>query len=240
MTILHALRVLDGILAISPLPGASGDLVGDLQHVADWRPSLVISLVSSAEFEAAGAVSVGGFVADHGARWEHLPIVDFGVPCAAFDARWPEVRRAALHALLGGGRVLVHCRGGCGRSGMVALRLMIEAGEAPDEALERLRSVRALRRRDRGADGLGAGGAAGSRGVSPARRLSKAKKIRLIFLATRFFARKISGLRHSLRAAGSSRGRIPPRTAIGGPVWGKMARAASGGAMPPCLATCVL
>ena len=45
-------------------------------------------------------------------------------------------------ALRGGGRVLVHCRGGCGRSGMVALRLMIEAGEAPDEALSRLRSVR--------------------------------------------------------------------------------------------------
>jgi len=142
MTMLHALRVLDGILAISPLPGAGGDLVGDLQHVADWRPSLVISLVSVAEFEAAGAGSVGSFIADHGARWEHLPIVDFGVPCAAFEDRWPEVSRAALHALQGGGRVLVHCRGGCGRSGMVALRLMIEAGEAPDEALSRLRGVR--------------------------------------------------------------------------------------------------
>lgn len=139
---LHALRVLDGILAISPLPGAEGDLVGDLQHVADWRPSLVLSLVSSAEFEAVGAGSVGRFIADHGARWEHLPIVDFGVPCAAFEKRWPEVSVAARHALRGGGRVLVHCRGGCGRSGMVALRLMIEAGEAPEEALSRLRHVR--------------------------------------------------------------------------------------------------
>ena len=45
-------------------------------------------------------------------------------------------------ALTGRGRVLIHCKGGCGRSGMVALRLMIEAGEAPDEALARLRSVR--------------------------------------------------------------------------------------------------
>ena len=38
--------------------------------------------------------------------------------------------------------VAVHCRAGIGRSGMVALRLMIEAGEAPDDALARLRTVR--------------------------------------------------------------------------------------------------
>ena len=49
---------------------------------------------------------------------------------------------AALSALQGKGRVLIHCMGGCGRSGMAALRLMIEAGEAPGAALERLRAVR--------------------------------------------------------------------------------------------------
>ena len=38
--------------------------------------------------------------------------------------------------------MLVHCRGGCGRSGMAVLRLMVEAGEAPEEALARLRAVR--------------------------------------------------------------------------------------------------
>src|SRR5690606_33735699 len=45
-------------------------------------------------------------------------------------------------ALEGGGRVLVHCLGGCGRSGMVALRLMIGAGETPEVALRHLRGVR--------------------------------------------------------------------------------------------------
>ena len=37
---------------------------------------------------------------------------------------------------------MIHCFGGCGRSGMAALRLMVEAGEDADEALERLRAVR--------------------------------------------------------------------------------------------------
>ncbi len=41
-----------------------------------------------------------------------------------------------------GGRVLVHCMGGCGRSGMALLRLMVESGEPADRALARLRAVR--------------------------------------------------------------------------------------------------
>jgi len=41
-----------------------------------------------------------------------------------------------------GGSVLVHCKGGCGRSGMAALRLMVEAGEDPHLAFARLRDVR--------------------------------------------------------------------------------------------------
>ncbi|WP_226623484.1 dual specificity protein phosphatase family protein [Alloyangia pacifica] len=139
---IHALSVLDGILAISPLPGAGGDLAGDMAHVTEWRPAMVITLVTRAEMDAAGAGRLGAQVQDHGSRWVHLPIPDFGTPPEEMRRHWPEVSAQARQALMGGGRVLVHCRGGCGRSGMVALRLMIEAGEAPDEALARLRHVR--------------------------------------------------------------------------------------------------
>lgn len=142
MIILHALAVGDGILAISAIPGADGDLSGDLRHLDDWRPAMVVSLVTAEELETLGAGCLGGLVADHGARWEHLPILDFGTPDRAFEQRWTVLSRDILSALDGGGRVLVHCRGGCGRSGMVALRLMIEAGEASEDALARLRAVR--------------------------------------------------------------------------------------------------
>lgn len=139
---MHALPVAGGILALSPLPGASGDYPGDMALVREWRPGLVISLVTEVELVAHGARRLGADIQDSGTRWAHLPVADFGAPDAAFDAGWPAVSAQARGALLGAGRVLVHCRGGCGRSGMVALRLMIEAGEAPDEALPRLRAVR--------------------------------------------------------------------------------------------------
>jgi len=57
-------------------------------------------------------------------------------------AKWPEVSKTVRTMLHGGGRVVVHCRGGCGRSGMVALRLMVECGEDRFSALTRLRGVR--------------------------------------------------------------------------------------------------
>ncbi len=44
--------------------------------------------------------------------------------------------------LAAGGRIALHCMGGCGRSGMLALRLMVRAGEAPEAALARLRAAR--------------------------------------------------------------------------------------------------
>jgi protein-tyrosine phosphatase len=75
-------------------------------------------------------------------RWVHLPVPDFAAPGPEVLAQWPSVSHMARKALAGGGRVLVHCKGGCGRSGMVVLRLMIEFGEAPEQALARLRAVR--------------------------------------------------------------------------------------------------
>jgi Polymorphic toxin system, DSP-PTPase phosphatase len=139
---LHALSVSNGILALCPLPGAGGDYAGDMDHLHDWLPGLVISMTTEAEHVGAGAACLGQDFQSMGCRWHHLPLPDFSAPTPDMLARWSEVSALALQALKGGGRVLVHCKGGCGRSGMVVLRLMIEAGEGRETALQRLRSVR--------------------------------------------------------------------------------------------------
>lgn len=140
--VIYALGVGDGILAICGLPGAAGDYDGDLAHIHDWRPGLVISLTEDSECAAVGAQDLGADLQAMGCRWVHLPVTDFQAPSEAFISHWAPVAQAARAALSGGGRVLVHCRGGCGRSGMVALRLMIESGEPGRVALARLRAVR--------------------------------------------------------------------------------------------------
>ncbi|MGR3760586.1 protein-tyrosine phosphatase family protein [Roseobacteraceae bacterium NS-SX3] len=140
--IIHALPVAGGNLALCQLPGAGGDYAGDLQHIHDWRPGLVISMTTDEEHAAAGAATLGSDIQSIASRWIHLPVPDFGVPPPAVLERWPAASHLARKALVGGGRVLVHCRGGCGRSGMAVLRLMIECGEAPEKALARLRGLR--------------------------------------------------------------------------------------------------
>ncbi|WP_040104243.1 protein-tyrosine phosphatase family protein [Phaeobacter gallaeciensis] len=140
--VLHALSVADGILALCPLPGSSGDYYADIEHIREWRPGLVISMTMEAEHAAVGAASLGSDLQSLGSRWIHLPVPDFSTPPPDILKRWPEASHMARKALVGGGRVLVHCRGGCGRSGMVVLRLMTECGERPDLALARLRAVR--------------------------------------------------------------------------------------------------
>lgn len=137
-----ALPVGGGVLGISQLPGRGGDYTADLVDIRVWRPSIVLSLTTLGEMADLGAQTFGTDLRERATRWVHLPISDLGVPDAGFEDSWPEVAEKILLALRGGGRVLVHCKGGCGRSGMVALRLMVEAGEKADVALGKLRGVR--------------------------------------------------------------------------------------------------
>ncbi len=138
---MHALRVGGGIVAMSPLPGAGGDFYGDLDHMANWRPALVISLVTHVELVEAGAQDLGQDIQDKGNRWVHLAVRPGAGANANMAEVWPQVSEQARRALMGGGRVLMHSLRGGGRCGMAVLRLMIEAGEAPDEALDRLTAV---------------------------------------------------------------------------------------------------
>ena len=61
---------------------------------------------------------------------------------ARFERQWavdgPEIRAR----LRRGGSILVHCRGGLGRTGLLGARLLVELGMTPDAAIQRVRSVR--------------------------------------------------------------------------------------------------
>jgi len=126
-----------GTLALCPLPGRYSPYAQDMAVVADWRPDLVLSMTEEDEMPPDLARNLA-----ERAAWQHLPIRDFGAPGTEVIAAWPAVSAQARAVLAQGGKVLTHCAGGCGRSGMVALRLMVELGEDPDAALHRLRQTR--------------------------------------------------------------------------------------------------
>lgn len=128
-------------LGLCRLPGRSGDLAGDVEAIRLWSPAIVVSMTEAAEMAAKGAGDLITALTLTSIAHGHFPIRDFGAP-EATDTRWPALARR-LHAILdGGGSVLLHCLGGKGRSGMVAMRLMTERGIAGPDALAAIRRIR--------------------------------------------------------------------------------------------------
>ena len=134
--------LLAGRIGLCPMPGRTGDYGGDLDALISWQPALVVTLTSDIELESAGAERLPADLARAGVTWRHLPVCDFRAPSVETSAHWPEVSSEARGVLARGGAVLAHCYGGCGRSGMALLRLMVDAGEDPESALARLRKAR--------------------------------------------------------------------------------------------------
>ena len=118
------------------------DLGVDLDVVAAWNAAAVVTLLEGHELDALGIAAIGTKVRRRHMEWHHWPIGDYQVPDAVFMADWP-ARSAALRGLLTrGGRVLVHCKGGLGRAGSVAARLLVEGGMEAAAAMAAVRAVR--------------------------------------------------------------------------------------------------
>ncbi|MBT8459784.1 MAG: protein phosphatase [Boseongicola sp.] len=137
------LRLGRGWLGISPIPGRTADYSVEFASLLTWEPTLVLTMTTMREMIRVGAEDFGADLEAAGVMWRHLPIADFGAPQDETNALWPEFSKLAHNELDNGGRVLAHCYGGCGRSGMALMRLMVEAGEEAEPALARLRDVRA-------------------------------------------------------------------------------------------------
>ena len=136
------LPVGNGTAAISPLPGIAGNYAADFSKLLKWSPDVVLSMTESHEMARVGAEDLGSELAVARITWLHLPVGDFGTPDAETNRKWLLAEETCLEVLRRGGKVLAHCRGGCGRSGMAVLRLMNATGESGEAALRRLRETR--------------------------------------------------------------------------------------------------
>jgi protein-tyrosine phosphatase len=131
-----------GIIGMSPLPGAKGDYATEMAAWLQWKPDAVLSIIGQAEMKKLGSADIPDDLRNANIQWLHFPVDDFQAAPADRDVLWVPVSQTLHRILNAGGRVIVHCRGGCGRTGMSVLRLMVEAGEEGESAMKRLRAVR--------------------------------------------------------------------------------------------------
>lgn len=115
----------------------------DLDAIAAWGAAAVVSLIEDHELASLQVQAMGSAVRDRHMAWFHLPIVDVSTPDDHWETQWLTAGPALRQMIRSGFNVFVHCKGGLGRAGTIAARLMVELGQDRDSAIEAVRIARA-------------------------------------------------------------------------------------------------
>lgn len=155
----HPLRVdalsvpgVPGRLGLTFCPGKTGpalyggawnrDLRTDLDAIREWGAGAVLTLMEPHEFGLLGVADLPQEMRRQPFAWHWLEIRDSDVPDERFERGWPEIRASIHEVLQSGAGVVIHCRGGLGRTGMIAALLLVEAGVPADQAIAAVRQAR--------------------------------------------------------------------------------------------------
>lgn len=131
-----------GKLAVAPRP-RGGDWLND--DIASWKQAdvnAVLSLLTPDEEKDLDLRNEADEVRKQGMDFTSFPITDRQIP--RLEAKWAEVLESVTRALSSGKNVLVHCRQGIGRSGLVAACLLVKRGMSPGAAIESVSVARGL------------------------------------------------------------------------------------------------
>ena len=118
------------------------DLATDLDAISDWGADAVVTLMEEFELQMLGIPTLPSLLEERGIEWHHLPIRDVDIPDQIFEERWRYNGARIKSILSGGGKVLLHCRGGIGRTGTIAAKLLVEFGFKPSDAVDLVRKTR--------------------------------------------------------------------------------------------------
>jgi ADP-ribosylglycohydrolase len=120
------------------------DLEADLAVIAGSGAAALVTLMEPDELVGVQVPPdrLGDGVRSLGLEWFNLPIVDVDVPDRSFERSWRYAGARLRYHLHAGRDVVLHCRGGLGRSGTISARLLVELGVEPAEAVVSVRTAR--------------------------------------------------------------------------------------------------
>ena len=132
-----------GRLAVSPRPRGD-DWLGD--EIRAWRSAgvdMVVSLLRNQEAESLGLDREPEICRSAGIEYRTLPIVDRSVPESVREMlKLVDEVLTRLHA---GKNVVIHCRQGIGRSGLLATAILIRSGNPLEAAIQLVSDVRGVK-----------------------------------------------------------------------------------------------
>lgn len=117
------------------------DLNTDLDRLSMvYGAELVVSVMEDSELQALGIEGLSRALGSRGIGWLHVPVIDGGAP--SDERAWLRALRLVRSRLLDGRTVIVHCKGGLGRTGTFAASVLATFGVEPASAIARVRAAR--------------------------------------------------------------------------------------------------
>lgn len=138
-----ALPLTKGQLIFTPCPGTKDASLSDsVAQLKAAGAAAIITLMPQHELQQNNADNIGAICEEQGLAWFQLPIEDDCAPEQAFEQAFSANKAAILALLQNSKTVAIHCKGGSGRTGLVAAILMTELGYSKVDATAQVQQLR--------------------------------------------------------------------------------------------------
>lgn len=132
-----------GKLIFTPCPGTKGTSLSDsVTQLKAADATAIITLMPQQELTQNNADSLGAICAELGIQWFQLPIEDDCAPGHSFEQAFAAHKTAILALLQADKTVAIHCKGGSGRTGLMAAILMAKLGYNKADATTQVQNLR--------------------------------------------------------------------------------------------------
>lgn len=136
----------DGVkaaLIFTPCPGTKETSIhAALAGLKAAGADALITVMPESELAESHANDIGMHCQALGMAWFHLPVADDAAPDADFESRWTSSKADIKRRLDEGQRIAIHCKGGSGRTGLIAASLLVAQGLPLEAATLQVQALR--------------------------------------------------------------------------------------------------
>jgi len=130
-------------LILTPCPGSKeASLESSIEVLKQAGTNMMLTLMFDGDMKNNNISTLPLLCEKNHITWLQLPIVDDGVPCKIFERLWHKHIDALLAVINNQSTITIHCKGGYGRTGLVASLILLHYGLMPEDVLQKIQKIR--------------------------------------------------------------------------------------------------
>lgn len=127
----------------TPCPGTKSENLSDsLSTLKKAGADAVVTMLPNTEITILDVASLGQETEHAGMQWFQLPVEDDCAPEEIFEIAFKQAKDSLLALIEKKATIAIHCKGGSGRTGLMAAALLLESGMQWDDVKALVQSIR--------------------------------------------------------------------------------------------------